>query len=1255
MEHPRIFISYKGLNADRMEEVYALLKSFGACPKIDKEFIRDGESYLDRIPDVLKQEADALIALVTEEMDAAPLQCKRELDSADLLHIPVYCIRYGTSDVDRGLMYPAMNADWIWIKDAEDREAQASAVQRIVSALQNGTVHPADSDTYAVLLDQGNDYLPKLKEAPLPVLPSPFFEEILPLLDLGNNEKKTLPEYFLSGNHGGCIVVTGEGGGGKSTSMKHLAHLLRGTDAYPVYIPVRQLNAGKYAGPHPVLRYIGEEIFHLRPDTVNIPSFLKDLFTALCPKYPIVFLADGLNEASGTADVTADLQSLCGIPGASVCITSRNSGSLRNRPGIHIAEALPLSDEQLRVLQHNHPVRILTDLNERILDLMRNPLLLTMMINAYDRVDYEELIAEDFSDYTLADVIRLCISAQLKRPGYRSDYEVQTDIQILIPVTMAYLFMNGRLKDSVADEYEFSDALSDMVNTVLEPLGNRLRALIGAGRDTDDEEQWRLYTVDYISDMKENPRRFSDMQAIRSVGFLKNTLKFLEDTGNPGEIRWTHQTVADWFIAEGISILCRIAAMKKTPAAEAAYDLSEQWLKGIASHINEQREDPLYDDCTEIGELVYGLLKDSYVSRGYRDLLIRVSNAHGLHKTSNACRITLSALKHAQIPYEDMNPELEPEAYMKLTGLTASAAFGLCHTNGGLPDGMSETDILDIAEKTFYSCLERLNHYPSETAKQKRKIRFEDARFHTLVNAALIRKSDLCSDPVQKRNYVETVLKSSKEILEKRLLLQKDILADPEADDREKAEIRKQVPLSLTTIASTYWRMKEYEQAVAYHSEALRLRREMLKDPSCSAVFSQVRNGVNENRVRILGCLARIPLKDPDALKERFAEYRATADYAADNHFYKELNNICDNFRTQLRQIGTLEDMDEQLYAETAETARYLTEKYNSQSRIPVNLENELPSFAVYAPSSDLPIEEQIAGIKHAIARYIYSARFRQLLGYFGFAEEMTGDIGKDLPVLNLFVERWDYRKGRERQQIQNGDPTAQKYRDEIIETADRLGMMRQVISHITEADFILVLGGANLSNRTRCITGKDILENVRTKEVSVIALGSQRALPPEEKQRIRDFAPDAETEFDAIVKGMENTFGLKETERKETDDSGGIFLQWKSTGSHRYYALCTPSVNGKRANTRDTFEHFLNVFQVKEKAEVALATTALYCNYQLLCLLPTALEHGIHLSVAGREVPVTTALSAEYFLQEIKAAVNAMNTFMAWAQSSRF
>lgn len=1245
MNKPRIFISYKGVNISRMERVRELLASFGAVPRCDKEFIREGENYLDRIPAVLGAEADAVICLVTKDMSNAPLQCKREVDYANQLHKPLFCIRYGLEDVDAGLIYPTMTADWIWIQDPDDRDKEAETLQKITEALQKDAVHLDHTDTQAVLLDQANDCTAIFARLPAPSLPHPFFKEILPWIETPNKRLDTDGmANLLQKKEASCILLTGEGGGGKSTFLRHLCIVLQKRGCLPVYIPVRLLNQTEYAGAHPLFHYIGKAILHLSPYTVDYASFLQEFFTKLCPLYPFVFLIDGYNEASSFEQLREDLFTLHGIPSLQMIVSSRSQSGFEQRPGWTFASALALTDEQIRQLNANHPVKILTDLNDRIFDLMRSPLLLTMMLNAYDREDYEALREEDLSNDGIADLINRCIIARLPKEDTRENVFLHAGIRILMPLAAAQMYFSGRLKDSIVDLYEISGALDELTETVLLPLRRRLASLLDMRYDIDKMTHAQEYMVDYARCLKEDPEVFLQKQIIPANSFLRNELRFLE--GNMDEeMRWTHQTLLDWFIARGIALMARMSSFRNM---EEASRICEDWMEHTASPITDQQTDPAYDDCAEIGELVYGMLKDTFFSRGYRNLLLNVSNANGLHKSTGTYAVTRSAFLQAERDYGD-TPEKDPDAYVWLNGKIASAAYGLCHLNGGIPEGILEKDVVLDAVRIFEQCTNNLNSYPSATIQQQRAKTMELQRYGTLIGAAWQRLSKLSNDPAEQKELDEKALDISLRILKERQEFRKELEADPNTPLDQIREVHMRLAMSTASAGSCWFKLGRYDQALACQKEAMELRRQFLAIPAYADKHPRVLNQINENRVRILGCQILIGTEEPSDIGQWCEEFRALSIDAKTGNYYSELYNIANNFRSLLTMLEKHPDLlTEEVQRDVEETARILSDAYNSRRRDRINLIQEVPWVRLCTAPVSLSKADQIRFMEDSIQRFLLSKPFRRLLAMYHCPYTLTGDLKQDLEALNAFVERWDYRKGKERQEIAAADPIAASHRKEIMEIADALGMTRQEYAHITSADYILILGGANMANKMRVVLGKEVADHLPDSQPVIIALGAQRPLPEKEKENIREFAPDAETEFDAICTGMEDVFSLREILQDTHDDNGGILREWKDPDDKRkYYALCTPSIHGKRANTRDTFEHFLQLFQVPEKAEITLATTALYNNYQLLSLLPIALEHNIHLSITGRPVLPTTKLSGEAFLQEVKAAINAMYAFV--------
>ncbi|MBR3358675.1 MAG: hypothetical protein IKG46_12730 [Solobacterium sp.] len=1254
MNRPRIFLSYKGVNTKLMEHVRDILFDLGIFPRWDREFIAedaDGEAYLNRIPEVMRDETDAVLCLVTKEMNEAPRQCKRELDQANLLNKPMYCIRYGTEDIDQGLMYPAMTADWIWIMDPADAEKEKRTLRAIAQAAINGEFRLKQTDTHAVLLDQADDYIGYFRAAAKPSLPKPFFKEILPYISSPLcSTPVPLTDYYRTMSAEGSLILTGEGGGGKSTSVKYLTYDLQDTSYIPVYIPVRELNAKSYEGPFPILRYIGNKILNLPPQTVDIPKFMKDFFRKLSPMFSFLFLIDGYNESSAYDAIQEDISFLHALPSVRMCITSRNNSGFEQRPGFTKLEAMPLSDGQIRELNKAHPVRILTDLNDRIFDLMRSPLILMMMINAYDRTDYENRTRYDLSDMNLAELISFCIQAQMSGEVYRRDYAVHVGIRVLLPLAAAQLYFSHSLEDSRIDRYELSCALKTVSKDLLIPLEERIYDLLDMNYDVRQKEEARQYIGEWTDQLENHTVSFSRSQANHTLQFLIDEMNFLEELSEDGEVRWTHQSLLDWFIARGIALTARISKMKRSPAAPQAAEYCEKWLNKTAAPITESCDDPDYDDCVEIGEFVYGMLKDTFSSREYRDLLLRVSNANGLHKSTGTCRVTLSALKQAEQIYEDSTPEKDPFGYRKLNGTIASAAYGLCHLKGGVPDGRSELEIVRLAMNTFEKCTAALKGYPAGTEKERRFIRMEHARFGTLTGAGLQKISQLSPDPEERKKAAQEAFDIALTILDERKKIRDEILADPDPDIEELKEIQKRVPKSAAAAATNYFRKGQYEKAIEYHEYALSLRRQILEDPRLQTIHSEVKAEMNENRMRILGAKVRMRIPAEADIMDYCGEFRDLVRSARDGNFYKELENGVANFRAMIVQLYRIPELSASCIQEIRDTAGYLSECANSRRPIAIDLTHELPWHSLRTAPASLSKEEQTAFLKRSIRQYLDSNAFRELLELFSCPYVMTGDLYADLKAVNEFSERWNYRNGRERQEIQADDEIAGTHRDEILKIADELGMMRQDIYPVTNADHILVLGGANRSNETRCILGKDIAERLPDAKIKIIALGASRPVTDAEKEKIRDFAPDAVTEYDAICAGMEKVFELKNGFTETIDENGGIQRHWKdSTDKRDYYALCTPSVNGRRANTKDTFAHFLQLFHVKEKAEVVLATTALYCNYQLFSLVPQALENKIHLTIAGRPVLPSTSLHAENFLQEIKATINAM---YAWLSS---
>lgn len=95
--------------------------------------------------------------------------------------------------------------------------------------------------------------------------------------------------------------------------------------------------------------------------------------------------------------------------------------------------------------------------------------------------------------------------------------------------------------------------------------------------------------------------------------------------------------------------------------------------------------------------------------------------------------------------------------------------------------------------------------------------------------------------------------------------------------------------------------------------------------------------------------------------------------------------------------------------------------------------------------------------------------------------------------------------------------------------------------------------------------------------------------------------------------------------------------------------ALAAPSTEpSRRANSRDTFEYFLDYYHIKKGDNLLLVTSQIYVPYQWLKFIDLALEGAFHVECVGYSMCEKEAFAKpSNFLQEIKGTVNAIAILM--------
>lgn len=310
----------------------------------------------------------------------------------------------------------------------------------------------------------------------------------------------------------------------------------------------------------------------------------------------------------------------------------------------------------------------------------------------------------------------------------------------------------------------------------------------------------------------------------------------------------------------------------------------------------------------------------------------------------------------------------------------------------------------------------------------------------------------------------------------------------------------------------------------------------------------------------------------------------------------------------------------------------------------------------ISCPSNKYSKEKRIKLLFESMNAWINSAPLNSLIELFG-GNIRTVNFIERIEKVNDFVNVWDYRKKIEKQQLLNerwnlsDDDFVNTYKTFILEQATKLGLVHTQPIELSPTH-ILPLGGARYSNLHRVELAQQVIhQNKLDHQVKVVALSGMRVINEKERQTIDTYAPNAMTEYDAINAGLETVFQLGNTfseERQEHTNqnlNSCVRIYEKTYCGIQVCSVAAPSQSpDRRANSRDTFEYFLSLYNIDSTSSLLLVTSQIYVPYQLLKFTDLAIEGGYNVECIGTQMNASISLSnATNYLQEIKSTVNAI------------
>jgi hypothetical protein len=259
-------------------------------------------------------------------------------------------------------------------------------------------------------------------------------------------------------------------------------------------------------------------------------------------------------------------------------------------------------------------------------------------------------------------------------------------------------------------------------------------------------------------------------------------------------------------------------------------------------------------------------------------------------------------------------------------------------------------------------------------------------------------------------------------------------------------------------------------------------------------------------------------------------------------------------------------------------------------------------------------------------------------------------DVNERIDYLaKLAGKHWDFRKGRERYEITEtfamDDPNSELGR--VIHEGTRdMEMSKPSTATLFHYSILGILGGAFRSPYNRLKYG---LEQDVTYD-TLVFLGSEREVLPDEQEQAKDYAPGARTEFDLGCGAIKTIMGdqLAEGEYEEPI-LGGRVLHLKTKDNLPILVLSAPALQGgKRANTADTYDFLRRIeekgFIQNPTKNILFATAGMYRYAQYFdAVREISLKTGVDIEIVGFAAAYSgKKFKASEFLQELKSAADA-------------
>jgi hypothetical protein len=305
--------------------------------------------------------------------------------------------------------------------------------------------------------------------------------------------------------------------------------------------------------------------------------------------------------------------------------------------------------------------------------------------------------------------------------------------------------------------------------------------------------------------------------------------------------------------------------------------------------------------------------------------------------------------------------------------------------------------------------------------------------------------------------------------------------------------------------------------------------------------------------------------------------------------------------------------------------------------------------------------------------------QLHELVRRWGGSPPANASLSELLDYLVPFSDVWDYRgkargatgsavssqdsAGASRWEVTD-DARVGENQELVLRAARALGLARVRLPRRRFFDYVLILGGARLSNLFRVRRAKELLDRGALEAKALVLLGSLRDVMESERDATDTYAPSARTELDLLVRAAELELGIDAATASTSGESGPATTDarrraWSfrahAHGDVPLLALAAPSREPakRRATSADSYAFFHDTLAPSPGASCLLITSQIYVPYQHLEAVRTlALPYDIELETIGFPIRWGGRLQGlrapANYLQEIRSTIQAAGRLAA-------